>query len=125
MTTNKFILFAFISAALSAFVSAMLWAVSGSFKTYHWYLSLVFFLLLFSALFLFRKSSNDATSAIYNIMTASVGRLLASAMAFLIYGYLYPYGKNAMLAHFIPHYFIFTGTELCFLLKLAKNNASS
>lgn len=122
MTLNKFILISLLLAAVCGIYSLIINNLSDNFKTYHWYFSLAFFLILFAALYYFKKTGSNGQTEISNVMTASLGRLLASAVAFMIYGYAFPFGKNAMLVHFVPHYFIFTGTELYFLLKLAKKN---
>ncbi len=112
-----------IASIAGTVYSVCLNLVSENYRTYHWYFSVVFFLVLNEAISIVYMQRTDARTSINNSMASSIGRLLASGTAFLIYGYLYPFGKTAMIAHFIPHYFLFTLIELFFLLKLVKRNS--
>ncbi len=98
-------------------------SLSVNYRTYHWYVSVLFFFVLNIGISIVYLQKTDARTSINNSMASSIGRLLASGLAFLVYGYLFPYGKTAMVAHFIPHYFLFTLIELFFLLKLVKHNS--
>ena len=60
-----------------------------------------------------------------NLLSLSLGRLLVSAIAFLIYRANYPEFKKWYMVHFMIHYAIFTFFEIIFLFKIVNTKPTS
>jgi hypothetical protein len=92
-----------------------------------WPWIILFFVLLNSALFLLVRFKNTADTAINNIMTVSVVRLIASGGAFALLQALNDGSGKSVIIHFIPHYFIFSIMEFVARIKqkqLPNKNAN-
>lgn len=91
----------------------------------HWFFSLAFFTLLSLALNIVYIQKTDSRSFINTIMVSSGARLLASAVAFLIYSYVFEAGTRSFIIHFMFHYFVFAIFEIIFLIKIVNTKSQN
>ncbi len=67
----------------------------------------------------------DPKSLASNLLSVSLGRLLASAIAFLTYKLNFPEFQKWFIVHFMIHYVLFTFFEIVFLLKIVTPKSSN
>lgn len=91
----------------------------------HWFFSLGFFSLLSLALNIVYIQKTDSRSFINTIMVSSGARLLASAVAFLIYSYVFEASTRSFIIHFMFHYFVFAIFEIVFLIKIVNTKSQN
>lgn len=60
-----------------------------------------------------------------NLLSISLGRLVASAIAFMIYSRNFPEFQKWFMVHFMIHYVLFTFFEIVFLLKIVNTNTTN
>src|ERR1043165_937174 len=90
----------------------------------HWVYSICFHTALILAmgvlLILYPKPKTMAS----NLLSISLGRLLASAIAFMLYRHQFPQFQKWFMIHFMIHYVLFTIFEILFLLKIVNTKTS-
>jgi hypothetical protein len=89
----------------------------------HWLYSICFHsaLVIVLGLLLIMFPGPDTIAA--NLLSISLGRLVASAIAFMVYSRNFPQFQKWFMVHFMIHYVLFTFFEILFLLKIVKPNA--
>lgn len=91
----------------------------------HWLYSICFHTAVAIVLGILIVIDHRPKTMASNLMSISLGRLLSSGIAFLIYSYNFPEFKKWFMVHFMIHYALFTFFEIVFLLKIVKPNAGN
>jgi hypothetical protein len=94
----------------------------------HWLLSISFHAAIALVIAVLGLVNPDPKALASNLLSISLGRLLASGIAFFIYSLKFPVLQKWFMVHFMIHYVLFTFFEIVFLLKIVKpiaNNKSS
>lgn len=91
----------------------------------HWLISIAYFTILSLVLNLIYIQKTDSRTFINTIMVSSGARLLASAVAFLIYSYLFGTSTRSFIIHFMFHYIVFTIFEILFLIKIVNTSSQN
>lgn len=86
----------------------------------HWLYSICFHTAVAIVVGILVITDSSTKTIASNLMSISLGRLLASGIAFLAYSYNFPEFKKWFMVHFMIHYVLFTFFEIVFLLKIVK-----
>jgi hypothetical protein len=89
----------------------------------HWLLSVAFHLAVAIVIAALGLINPDPKALASNLLSVSLGRLLASGIAFFMYSLKFPEFQKWFMVHFMIHYVLFTFFEILFLLKIVKPNA--
>ncbi len=84
----------------------------------HWIYSIAFHLAVAIVLAILGLINPDPKTLASNLLSISLGRLLASGIAFLMYSQKFPDTQKWFMVHFMMHYVLFTFFEILFLLKI-------
>jgi hypothetical protein len=118
----KPILFAGIGSA--AFSFCILNFFPQSPQNTHWLYSICFHTAVAIVLGILLLIDPRPKTMVSNLMSISLGRLLASGVAFLIYSHNFPQFQKWFMVHFMIHYALFTFFEILFLLKIVRSKTS-
>lgn len=124
MKTNIFkpVIFSIIIA--SAFSFTIQTFVTMALPQWHWIMSVCFFSFLSLVLNIVYIQRTDSRTFINTIMVSSGARLLASAVAFLIYAYNFQEYNKPFVFHFMVHYMVFAIFEIVLLLKIVNTQSN-
>ena len=86
-----------------------------------WWHSLVFFTILFIALYFAANVKTDKKTFAGILLAGGVIKLILSLVMVIIYLFTQKGGFFAFFLHFIGHYVLFTIFEIRYLLQLIKN----
>jgi hypothetical protein len=114
------VLFSSLLAVTWSSVANMMWLFTPSFPI--WPFSIVFFILLTISLVIVRKFNTDPEAAINRVMSQSVARLILSGIAFAAFQYFFQERSKELLIHFVPHYFIFTLSDIVGQVKQPRQS---
>jgi len=116
-----------ILAIICSLVSSLLIinVFSNSPQNIHWVFSLGFHLAVAIVLVVFGFINPNPKELPSNLMSISLGRLLASGVAFLVYSLNFPETKKWFMVHFMLHYTFFTFFEILFLIKIVNPKTSN
>lgn len=119
----KPVIFATVGSALFSIIVINLFSRSP--QDLHWLLSIAFHLVVAIILGVFAFIDPDPKMLASNLMSISLGRLLASGVAFLIYCLTFPETKKWFMVHFMIHYILFAFFEIVFLIKIVSSKTSN
>jgi hypothetical protein len=91
----------------------------------HWLLSILFHGAVAIVIALLGIINPDPKALASNLLSISLGRLLASGIAFFMYSLKFPELQKWFMVHFMIHYALFTFFEILFLLKIVNTKTSS
>ncbi|MDZ4664413.1 MAG: hypothetical protein SGJ15_06010 [Bacteroidota bacterium] len=91
----------------------------------HWIYSIVFHLTVAIVIAILGLVNPDPKALASNLLSISLGRLLASGIAFLFYSQTFPETQKWFMVHFMMHYVLFTFFEILFLLKIVTAKTSN
>jgi hypothetical protein len=86
----------------------------------HWLFSIAFHAAVALVIAVLGLINPDPKVLASNLLSISLGRLLASGVAFFIYILKFPEFQKWFMVHFMVHYVLFTFFEIVFLLKIVK-----
>ncbi|MBP9070289.1 MAG: hypothetical protein KBG47_12330 [Bacteroidia bacterium] len=119
----KPVIFATLGSTFSSIL--ILYLFSGSPQNIHWIFSIVFHLAVAIVLGVIAFIDPDPKMLASNLMSISLGRLLVSGLAFLIYCLTFPGTKKWFMVHFMIHYMLFAFFEIVFLIKIVSSKTSN
>ncbi len=114
----KTVIFATFSSVAFSFIILKLFPHSP--QNIHWLFSIAFHLAVAIVLAIFGLINPDPKALVANVMSISMGRLLASGIAFFLYRLKFPDTQKWFMVHFMMHYMLFTFFEILFLLKIVR-----
>jgi hypothetical protein len=91
----------------------------------HWIYSICFHAALGIAMGILMILFPKPKTMVSNLLSISLGRLLASAIAFMLYRHHFPQFQKWFMVHFMIHYVLFTFFEILFLLKIVNSKISN
>ena len=119
----KPVIFATLGSAILSLLVLNLFSRSP--QDLHWLFSIAFHLVVAILLGVFALIDPDPKMLASNLMSISLGRLLASGVAFLIYCLTFPETKKWFMVHFMMHYMLFAFFEITFLIKIVSSKTSN
>jgi hypothetical protein len=102
----------------AAFSFCILKFVPQSPQNMHWLWSIAFHAAVAVVIAILGLINPDPKVLAANLLSISLGRLLASGIAFFIYSLKFPEYQKWFMVHFMIHYVLFTFFEIVFLLKI-------
>ena len=94
-------------------------------QNFHWLLSIAFHVTVAIVIGVLTMINPDPKSLASNLLSISLGRLLASGISFFIYSLKFPDLQKWFMVHFMIHYMLFTFFEIFFLLKIVNHKTSN
>lgn len=119
----KSIFFATLCSAAFSFIILKLFSQSS--QNIHWLYSILFHLTVAIVLGVLSLINSSPKTLASNLLSISLGRLLASGIAFFMYSLKFPDTQKWFMVHFMIHYAIFTFFEIVFLLKIVNTKTSA